>query len=267
MKFETYRIAPATKIKLKNYPTIEKTDLSKETGRKQFKILQKKLIELHELLYVENQRSLLIVLQAPDTGGKDSTIRQIFSGLDPSGCYVANFKAPSALERSHDFLWRIHQQVPERGHIGIFNRSHYEDVLIARVKNLVPKKQWEKRYHHINAFEAMLHDEGVTILKFYLHISKDYQKERLQKRLSDPHKYWKFSMDDITERAFWEDYQIAYEEVFNRCSTEDAPWYVIPGEQRWLRDLIITSIIVDTLQKFKMKLPKPDFDPKKIILR
>lgn len=267
MKYKAYQIKPSSKVKLKAYKTDDDGHLNKKQAEEKFEELRKKLVKLHEMLFVENKRALLIVLQAMDTGGKDSTIRQIFSGVNPQSCNVASFKAPSDLERSHDFLWRVHQQVPRRGFIGIFNRSHYEDVLITRVKNLVPKQRWEKRYQHINNFEAMLHDEGTTVLKFFLHISKDYQKARLQKRLNNPQKNWKLSVDDIKERVHWNDYQKAYEEMLSHCSTKHSPWYVIPAEHRWYRDLLIASAIVDTLESFKMKFPKPDFDPRDIEIR
>jgi PPK2 family polyphosphate:nucleotide phosphotransferase len=210
---------------------------------------------------------LLVVLQAMDAAGKDSTVRSVFEPINPQGCTVTSFKAPSSLERSHDFLWRIHHTVPARGMIGVFNRSHYEDVLIARVRNLVPDKVWKKRYDHINDFEHMLHDEGVVIRKFFLHISKDYQRERLALRLADPEKHWKFNPADLDERELWPQYQKAYDEVLTRCSTPWAPWYIVPAEKRWFRNLLITEVLVHTLRDLKLKFPKPTFDPATIVLR
>jgi len=218
------------------------------------------LDELQELMYAEGKHAVLVVLQAMDAGGKDSTIRSVFGRINPQGCRVWNFKAPSARELSHDYLWRVHHRAPGRGYIGVFNRSHYEDVLIVRVKNLVEEKRWKRRYEHINNLEKLLTDEGTVIRKFYLHISKDYQKKRFQRRLDRPDKHWKFNPADLKERAHWSDYRRAYEAVLERCSTEAAPWYVIPAEKRWYRNLLISTIMVETLESLKMEYPKPDFD-------
>jgi PPK2 family polyphosphate:nucleotide phosphotransferase len=177
-----------------------------------------------------------------------------------------SFKAPNDVELGHDFLWRIHQNTPRRGHITVFNRSHYEDVLIVRVKQLVPEKRWQARYDHINAFEELLHDEGTVVLKFFLHISKDYQKDRLQRRLERPDKRWKFNPTDLVERARWADYQQAYADALSRCSTRHAPWYVVPAEKRWFRNLLVLRVIVDTLEDLKMAYPKVDFDPGRIVI-
>jgi PPK2 family polyphosphate:nucleotide phosphotransferase len=179
---------------------------------------------------------------------------------------VINFKAPTPEELEHDFLWRVHANAPRAGYLAVFNRSHYEDVLIARVKNLVPESRWRKRYDHINAFEELLHDEGTTILKFFLHISRDYQRQRLQRRLDKPDKLWKFDPGDLVERTRWDDYQQAYADALSRCSTRHAPWYVIPAEKRWYRNLLIARIIVDTLESLDMQYPEPGFDPSTIVV-
>ncbi|MCG3131339.1 MAG: Polyphosphate:AMP/ADP phosphotransferase [Phycisphaerae bacterium] len=253
-------IRPGAKVDLRKIKTDEDGGLSKPQAEGELAKVCERLFELQALMYAERRHALLVVLQAMDTGGKDSTIRAIFSGMNPQGCRVTSFKAPHELERMHDFLWRVHAAVPPLGDIGIFNRSHYEDVLIVRVHKLVPEKRWKARYGHINAFEEMLHDEGVTIRKFFLHISKDYQKERLQRRLDDPEKHWKFNPDDLKERARWNDYQEAYEEALSRCSTKHAPWFVIPAENRPFRNLLVARALVEALEGLNMKYPEPTFD-------
>lgn len=260
-KLDRYRIEPGAKVDLRDYKTDDDGGMDKADVEAQFEKLHDRLIDLMELLYAESKHALLIVLQAMDTGGKDSTVRAVLSGVNPASCKVISFKAPNDVELRHDFLWRIHENTPRLGHVGVFNRSHYEDVLIVRVKNLVPEKRWKKRYDHINAFEEMLHDDGTRIVKFFLHISKDYQKQRLEKRLADPAKHWKFDPNDLAERARWDEYQAAYEAALSRCSTEHAPWYVIPGEHRWYRDLLITRVLVETLESLDMRYPEPRFDP------
>lgn len=257
----SFLISPGAKVNLRKRSTDDDGGLSKQEAEAALAKACARLFELQALMYAERRHALLVVLQAMDTGGKDSTIRAIFTGMNPQGCRVTSFKAPHELERMHDFLWRVHQAVPPLGDIGIFNRSHYEDVLIVRVRKLVPEKRWKARYDHINAFEEMLHDEGVTIRKFFLHISKDYQKERLRRRLDDPEKHWKFNPDDLKERAHWDDYQEAYEEALSRCSTKHAPWYVIPAENRPFRNLLVARALVEALEALNMKYPKPMFDP------
>lgn len=215
-----------------------------------------KLAELQELLYATKKRGVLIVLQGRDASGKDGTIRHVMNAFNPQGCRVASFKVPTSLELSHDFLWRVHAQTPGRGEIVIFNRSHYEDVLVVRVDNLVPKGIWEERYKHINNFERLLVDEGVLILKFYLHISRDEQKEQFQERIDDPTKHWKFSIDDVEKRKQWDQYDKAYEEMLTRCNTPWAPWYIIPANRKWYRNLVISEVLVEALEKLKMKYPE-----------
>jgi PPK2 family polyphosphate:nucleotide phosphotransferase len=219
--------------------------------------LNKRLEELQELLFAERKHKILIILQAMDTGGKDGVIRHVFDGVNPQGVRVASFKAPSSIELDHDYLWRIHQNTPGKGEVVIFNRSHYEDVLVVRVHELVPPERWKKRYEHINNFEKMLSDEGTLILKFFLNISFAEQCERLISRIDEPDKQWKFNPGDLEERKLWKNYQEAYEDVLNKTSTEWAPWYVIPSDRKWYRDLIISSILVDSLESLKMEYPKP----------
>ena len=228
--------------------------------------LRQRLSELQELLYAEHSRSLLIVLQALDTGGKDGAIQNLLTGVNPAGVQIASFKAPTSEELKHDFLWRIHAQTPKKGHIGVFNRSHYEDVLITRVNGLIDKKTCEQHYADINNFEQLLLNNGTRILKFLLHISKEEQARRLQARLDDPTKNWKFDPNDLKERAHWDDYQAAYQEALRQCSPVDAPWFVIPANHKWGRDLAITEIVVATLEDMNPQPPTIDFDPKKIMI-
>ena len=211
--------------------------------------------DLQGRLYAENKKGLLIVLQAMDTGGKDGAIKHVFSGVNPQGCRVSSFKAPNPEERNHDFLWRYHKSAPAKGRIGIFNRSHYEDVLVVRVKNLVPEEVWRPRYELINNFEYNLTQNNIGVIKFYLHISKDEQKRRLESRLADPDKRWKFSTNDIKERMFWDDYQRAFEDAINNTSTEYAPWYVVPANKKWYRNLVIARAIADTLEMMDPRYP------------
>jgi PPK2 family polyphosphate:nucleotide phosphotransferase len=213
------------------------------------------LAELGYRLYAENRRALLLVLQGMDTSGKDGTIRHVMKGFNPQSCQVTSFKQPSITELDHDFLWRIARAMPGKGNIGIFNRSHYEDVLIVRVHNLVPKSEWQPRYERINLFEKMAYQGGTTVVKVFLHISKDEQRKRLQSRLDDPKKRWKFSKADLAEREYWNDYQKAYNETLTRCNTEDAPWYIVPANKKWYRNLIVSRILRKTLEEMNPKYP------------
>ena len=222
--------------------------------------LRQRMVELQELLYAEHRQALLLVFQAMDTGGKDGAIGNLLTGVNPAGISVASFKAPSAAELSHDFLWRIHAQTPKRGHIGVFNRSHYEDVLITRVHGIIDDKTAKQRFEDINNFESLLVDNGTRILKFFLHISKQEQAERLQARLDDPAKNWKFDPNDLRERARWDDYQVVYEDALRHCSSGHAPWFVIPANQKWARDLAIAEIVVAALEDMNPQPPKATFD-------
>jgi PPK2 family polyphosphate:nucleotide phosphotransferase len=215
------------------------------------------LRELHERLFAEGKRALLIVMLAIDTGGKDSTIDRIFSGLNPQGCVVASFRAPTEEERAHDFLWRIHQRTPRMGQIGIFNRSHYEDVTVPRVHGDIDQATWERRYEHIRDFETNLIESGTAVVKFHLRISKDEQAERLQDRLNDPSKHWKFDPSDLLERKRWDDYQQAFEEAIVATSTDDAPWYVVPANSKWYRDAIVAQVVVEQMRRLDPQYPPP----------
>lgn len=223
-----------------------------------------KLRDLQYRLYAENRRSVLIVLQGMDSGGKDGTIRHVMTGLNPQGCSVTPFKVPSSEEADHDFLWRIHKAVPAKGDFGIFNRSHYEDVLVVRVHELVPESVWSKRYEQINAFEKLLTDNQVVIVKFFLHISKEEQLVRLKARIDDPTKHWKISSSDFSERKYWDLYQAAYEDVLSKCSTRNAPWYIVPADKKWYRNYAVSQVLVETLQGIDMRFPKPSIDIRKI---
>ena len=214
--------------------------------------------ELAYRLYAEDRRALLLVLQGMDTSGKDGTIRTVMTGINPQTFQITAFKQPSEEELDHDFLWRIHKAVPRRGHVGVFNRSQYEDVLVVRVRNLVPESEWKSRYRRINEFEELLVDGGVTLMKCFLHISKDEQRERLQARLDDPSKRWKFSKGDLAERTLWDDYQQAYEAVLSKCNTPLVPWYVVPSDRKWYRNLVVSQIFRETLEKMDPQIPPPE---------
>lgn len=255
-----YRVEPGKKISLdKLDPNDSKAFKGdKEKGLKSLVKLNQELQVLQELLYAEQKHKVLIVLQATDTGGKDGAIRRVFDGVNPQGVKVASFKVPTAEELAHDFLWRVHKVTPGLGEMVIFNRSHYEDVLVVRVHGYAPEEVWKKRYDQINEFERLLAESGTTILKFFLHIDLDEQKERLQARLDDPTKTWKFRLGDLEERKLWGDYMQAYEDALNKTSTEYAPWYVVPANRKWYRDLVISTVLVDTLKKLKMEYPKSE---------
>ncbi len=257
---DRYLVKPGSKVKLGDWDPNDKGhfDGNKDEGKAALAPLNERLEALQELLYAENKHKVLIVLQAMDTGGKDGTIRHVFEGVNPQGVKVASFKQPTAPELAHDYLWRIHQHTPGSGEIVIFNRSHYEDVLVVRVHGLVPEEVWRRRYDHINAFERLLADEGTTILKFYLHIDQEEQKERLQSRLDEADKHWKFSRGDLDERKRWPEYARAYEDVLSKTSTEWAPWYIVPANRKWLRNLVVSQIIVETLEKLDMQWPAPE---------
>lgn len=246
------------RVRLKDYDPNLKGELDKETARAELTKLQGRLEELQEMLYAQGRQSLLIVLQAMDAGGKDGTIEAVFEGINPQGVRVTSFKAPTPAELSQDFLWRIHQHTPPKGYIGIFNRSHYEDVLVVRVNKLVPEAVWSKRYDHINAFERLLFDSGTRILKFFLHISKDEQKARFQSRLDDPTKHWKFSLGDLPVREKWDEYMRAYEDAISHCNTAYAPWHIVPANRKWYRNWVVMQTIVETLEGMGLAYPPPE---------
>ena len=259
---KSYRVKSGSKIDLGHWDADDTGDFGndKDKAREKLVDLNRQLAELQEVLYAEHKHKVLIVLQAMDTGGKDGTIRNVFAGVNPQGVRVANFKAPTPDELDHDFLWRVHQHVPGKGEIVIFNRSHYEDVLIVRVHGLAPRKVWSRRYDHINDFERMLADEGTTIVKFFLHIGPDEQKKRLQARLDDPKKYWKFNSGDLKELALWPEYSVAYEDAIARTSSDHAPWHIVPANRKWYRNWVVASVIVETLKDLNMRYPEPKED-------
>jgi PPK2 family polyphosphate:nucleotide phosphotransferase len=262
------KVEPGKKISLSTINTdIPNKAKDKVSARKQMEKMDEELLALQECLYAEHKQSLLVIFQAMDTGGKDGAIQVIFAGANPEGVKVTSFKAPSSDELSHDFLWRVHNAVPPKGLIGVWNRSHYEDVLIVRVHESIDKKTCEKRYEDINAFEKILSNNGVKILKFFLHISKDEQKRRLQSRLDNPSKHWKFDPADLAERELWDKYQQAYENAINACSTKWAPWYIVPSDYKWHRNIVITQKIIETLEQMKPSFPKIDFDPSKVVIK
>ena len=260
-----FRVRPGDNVRLKDIdPGFKDHREGRKAATQEIEHDQKKLRGLQELLYADGQCSLLICLQGMDTGGKDGTINHILGAMNPQGCRVVAFRQPSVEEQAHDFLWRIHAAAPARGQVAIFNRSHYEDVLVVRVHNLVPQTVWSRRYDQINAFEKELAESNTHILKFYLHISKEEQLSRFEERLDDPGKRWKISESDYKEREFWGDYIAAYEEALSRCSTPHAPWFVIPSDHKWFRNLAIARIVVEHLEALDMKIPKPLVDLKHI---
>lgn len=246
-------------IHLADYdPRYNEGGWTKETAEEQIKLNAEISSQLAYKLYAEDRRAVLLVLQGMDTAGKDGTIRTVMTGVNPQSFRIVSFKQPNAEELDHDFLWRIHNAIPGKGHIGIFNRSHYEDVLVVRVHNLVPEKEWRARYERINEFEELLTDGYLTIVKCYLHISKDEQRERLQARLDKPHKLWKFNRGDLEERKLWDDYQRAYEDALTKCNTSYAPWHIIPSDRKWYRNLVVSQILRDTLEKLDPQFPPPE---------
>ena len=255
---EKYLVKPDQKIDLNDYDPNDKSEFdgNKKTGKKALSDLNLELESLQEMLYAQNKHKILMILQGMDTSGKDGVIRHVFEGVNPQGVRVANFKVPTEEDLSHDYLWRVHKKVPGKGEIVIFNRSHYEDVLVVRVHSLVSEDMWKKRYDHMNAFEKLLADEGTTILKFYLHIDQDEQAKRLQSRLDDPNKHWKFKPGDLKERKLWDEYEKAYNDVLNKTSTEWAPWYIIPANRKWYRNFVIARILIKTLKKLNITYPE-----------
>ena len=259
MNTNVHRVDPGSKVHRKDFDADAKPlcDNKAEGKEKSLKV-QQRLGELQELLYAEHVHKVLIVLQGMDTSGKDGTVRHVMDGVSPAGVRVVSFKKPTEEELDHDFLWRVHAKTPGSGEIAVFNRSHYEDVLVVRVHSLVKEEVWSKRYEQINDFERMLTASGTVILKFFLNISRDEQRERLQERIDDPRKHWKFQHGDIEERKLWDDYMKAYDDVLEKTSTKHAPWYVIPSNAKWYRNLVIGHVIVDALESLKMEYPKVD---------
>ena len=266
---DLYKVKPCEKIDLKKLDPKDKTFFTgdKNSGKQTLLELNDELEVMQEKLYAEQKHKLLVILQGTDTSGKDGVIRHVFEGVNPQGVKVAGFKVPTEEELAHDYLWRVHKKTPAKGEIVIFNRSHYEDVLVVRVHSLVPDKIWQKRYEHINQFEKLLADEGTTILKFFLFIDKQEQAERLQARLDDPDKHWKFNKGDLKERKLWDVYQKAYNDMLEKTSTKWAPWYIIPSNRKWYRNLVIASIMVETLKKLNIEYPEPEEPLDNIIIK
>ncbi len=252
------RVAPGTAPRLRGRSTDDTFGWNKASALVELETVKAELDGLQQHLYAEGTRSLLVVLQAMDAAGKDGTIRAILSGLNPAGVKVTSFKVPGGPETAHDYLWRVHAAVPAKGDIGVFNRSHYEDVLVVRVKGFAPKAVWSRRFDHINAFEQLLVDEGTTVVKLFLHVSKDEQRERLQDRVDDPAKRWKFRAGDLDDRALWPKFQQAYEDALTKTSTVQAPWYVVPADRNWVRNLAVAKILRHHLGAMNPKLPPPE---------
>ena len=263
-----HQLTPNKSIRISDLPTeADEFHSNREEAEREFAELREEFIALQYKMYADGRHKLLVILQAMDGGGKDGTIRHVFKGVNPQGVHVISFKGPSSEELARDYLWRIHKAVPPRGLIGVFNRSHYEDVLIVRVEQLVSEQIWRQRYEQINEFERYLTDTGTTILKFFLNISKEEQKQRFQARLEDKDKQWKFSVLDLAKREQWNDYMQAYEDVLNRCTTEAAPWYAIPADQKWYRNLAVVRTIVETMRDLKFKMPEPPQGIDKITIK
>ncbi|GMQ93163.1 MAG: polyphosphate kinase 2 family protein [Acidimicrobiia bacterium] len=269
LHLDHYRIVQGSRVDLSAIDPREKTafsSLNKSSSHSVLTRMNRELAELQRLLWADGTKALLLVLQAMDTGGKDGTIRKVFSGVNPQGVDVHGFGVPGPHERAHDYLWRVHARAPGRGRIAVFNRSHYEDVLVVRVNELVPTDVWSRRYEHIRGFETMLADEGTAIVKIMLHISKDEQKERLQERLDDPTKNYKFEPNDLLSRAKWDEYMAAYEDAISETSTDNAPWYVVPSDRKWYRNLVIAQILIDAIKGMDLSYPVAAFDPKSVVI-
>lgn len=264
-----YRVPPDTPFRMAAHDPDSKEGFSagKSEGREALPALTRRLAELQTRLWAESKQKLLVVLQAMDTGGKDGTIRHVFGGVNPQGVRVHGFGRPTEVELAHDYLWRVHSRTPGNGEIAVFNRSHYEDVLVVRVEGLVPEERWQRRFDHIRDFERRLADEGTTLVKLYLNISLDEQRERLEARLAEPDKNWKFEIRDLETRAKWDEYMFAYEEAIGRTSTKAAPWYVVPANRKWYRNLAVSSILIATVEQLDPRYPDPEEGLEDIIVK
>jgi PPK2 family polyphosphate:nucleotide phosphotransferase len=260
VKTDAYRVRKGEKVKLQDWSPDDTAGLSEAQALEESKVLTLKLEKLQEVLFAEHKHKVLVVLQAMDTGGKDGTIKKVFEGVNPQGVRVAHFREPTPEEAGHDFLWREHKEAPGAGEMVIFNRSHYEGVLVERVHALVPRKTWLRRYKEIEHFEHLLHEDHTAVIKLFLHIDKEEQKRRLEERLNDPSKQWKFSASDVRERKFWPEYMKAYEDALGRTSTESSPWYIVPANKKWFRDVLVSTVIVERLEALGMEYPKPQTD-------
>ena len=258
-----YKVKPGSKVSIDKIDANEKTlfDGSKEDSLPVLHGLRSELKELQNQLYAQNKKKLLVVIQAMDTGGKDGCVKSVFATVDPQGIHVEAFKKPTEEELAHDFLWRVHAKVPRSGMISVFNRSHYEDIIAVRVKKIFADEVWQRRYRHVVEFERMLAEEGTTIIKIFLRISKEEQKERLEARLANPDKHWKFNPDDLLDRARWGKFMGAYEDLIEKTSTDAAPWYIVPADRKWYRNVVVTQIIIDTLKDMGLEYPEIDWDP------
>lgn len=263
---DALRVTPGTRARLDRRDPAATHGFDKAQAQEATQRELDRLRELQDRLWAEGQRAVLVVLQGIDSAGKDGVISKVMTAFNPQGCPVTSFKVPSAEELAHDYLWRVHQHVPKRGEVGIFNRSHYEDVLVVRVHGLVPKSIWSKRYDQINAFERTLTENGMTIVKFFLSIDRDEQRKRFQARYDDPTKRWKFSMGDLEERKLWNDYQAAFEVALTKTSTDWAPWYVIPADRKWFRDLAVATILADRIGALKPAYPEPEDLPRDLVI-
>jgi PPK2 family polyphosphate:nucleotide phosphotransferase len=252
------RVAPGAKVDLRQRSTNDTFGWDKAAAREELESVKVELDLLQQRLYAEQRRSVLLVLQAMDAAGKDGTIRSILSGLNPAGVQVTSFKVPGGPEAAHDYLWRVHQAAPGRGEIGVFNRSHYEDVIVVRVHGLVPDERWQRRYRHINEFERMLSDEGTSIIKVFLHVSQETQAQRFRERLDNPEKRWKYRAADLEDTARWPDFTAAYEAALSQTSTTRAPWYVVPADRNWVRNLSVAKVLLDVLRTIDPQLPQPE---------
>jgi PPK2 family polyphosphate:nucleotide phosphotransferase len=260
------RVQPGKRVRLADLDPADSHGYTKDGSAAELRKGLDRLTDLQDRLWAESKHPVLVVLHGIDAAGKDGSIKHVMGAFNAMGCRVTSFKVPTPIEAAHDYLWRVHQQTPGKGEIAIFNRSHYEDVLVVRVHDFVPKTVWQRRFDQINAFERLLVEEGTTIVKFLLLIDRDEQKARLQSRISDPTKNWKFRLGDLAERKLWDDYMVAYEDVLNRCSTAQAPWYVIPANRNWFRNLAIAEILADTLDDLKPKYPPPTEDLSKVVI-
>jgi PPK2 family polyphosphate:nucleotide phosphotransferase len=263
---ELLRVKPGSKISLADVDPSATHGRAKQGSAAELQKGLARLTDLQDRLWAEQEHPVLIVLQGIDAAGKDGSVKHVMSAFNPMGCIVTSFKVPTPIELAHDYLWRVHQRVPGKGEIGIFNRSHYEDVLVVRVHDIVPKKVWSRRFDQINAFEDLLASSGTTIIKFFLWIDRDEQKARFQERLDDPEKRWKFRIGDLAERKLWDSYVAADEDVLRRCSTDAAPWYVIPANRNWFRNLAIANIVADTLDDLKPAYPPATEDLSKVVI-
>jgi len=255
---QSLRVTPGERVRLQRFDSDDTLGWHKDSAKRELEKVKLRLDVLQQRLFAEERRSVLLVLQAMDAAGKDGTIRSILSGLNPAGVSVSSFGVPGGPEVEHDYLWRVHAQTPAKGRIVIFNRSHYEDVLVVRVKGFQPKSVWSKRYDHIRSFEQMLTDEGTKVVKCFLNVSPEVQRKRLQERIDDPEKRWKFRKGDLEDRALWPQYMAAFEDALSRTATHDAPWYVVPADRNWVRNLAVAKILLHTLERMKPRLPFPE---------